>query len=166
MKLSRAAWNNFIIFSVMIFILLINVTHDKLFSEQSTQSEALQSVLPSHSVVVTMNITLPDKQKINFERVGRHWKLTTSGLLFSQTDQQIEQTILAWQQSKGLMQAADIVVEGTQGIFVEIALAGDENIHRFVLYPLPDQLLIYKQQAEVWLALPALSTKRLIPNSL
>jgi hypothetical protein len=166
MKLSRPAWNNVIIFSVMIFILFINVTHDKLFSEQSTQAEALQSVLPLHSVVVTMNIILPGKQKINIERVGRHWKLTTSGLIFSQTDQQIEQTMLTWQQSKGLMQAADIVVEGTQGIFVEIALAGDENIHRFVLYPLPDQLLIYKQQAEVWLALPALSTKRLIPNSL
>jgi hypothetical protein len=166
MKLSRPAWNNVIIFSVMIFILFINVTHDKLFSEQSTQAEALQSVLPLHSVVVTMNIILPGKQKINIERVGRHWKLTTSGLIFSQTDQQIEQTMLAWQQSKGLMQAADIVAEGTQGIFVEIALAGDENIHRFVLYPLPDQLLIYKQQAEVWLALPALSTKRLIPNSI
>ncbi len=166
MKLSRAAWNNVIIFSVMIFILFINVTHDKLFSEQSTQAEALQSVLPLHSVVVTMNIILPGKQKINIERVGRHWKLTTSGLIFSQTDQQIEQTMLAWQQSKGLMQAADIVVEGTQGIFVEIALAGDENMHHFALYPLPDQLLIYKQQGEVWLALPALSTKRLIPNSL
>jgi len=165
MKLSRTAWNNVIIFSVMIFILLINITHDTLFSEQSTKTDALHAVLPLNSVVVTMNIILSGKQKINFERIGRHWKLTTSGLLLSQTDLEIEQTMLAWQQSKGLIQAADIVVKGKQGIAVEIALAGDINTHFFTLYPLHDQLLIFKQKDDIWLALPTHLTKLLIPGS-
>jgi cytochrome c oxidase assembly factor CtaG len=165
MKLSRTAWNNVIIFSVMIFILLINVTHDTLFSDKTTKTDALHAVLPLHGVVVTMNIIISDKQKINFERVGRHWKLTTSGLLLNQTDQQIEQTMHAWQQSAGLIQATDIIIEGKQGIAVEIALAGDVNPYHFMLYPLHDQLLIYKQKDETWLALPVSLTKQLIPTS-
>ena len=53
MKLSRAGWNNVIIFSVIIFILLINVTNKKLFSDNESSTSAEKSILPEHSVILS-----------------------------------------------------------------------------------------------------------------
>ncbi len=165
MKLSRTAWNNIIIFSVMIFILVINVTDDKLFSEQATSKGAFEAILPLHSIVLTMEITLPGKQEIRYERIGRHWKLTTRGLLFAQTDQQIEQMMMTWQQSKGLIQAGNLVIQGDSTIAVEIAVAGKDTPYNFMLYALHDQLLVNSVNDKRWLALPQYLTQQLIPNS-
>jgi len=57
MKLSRTGWNNVIIFSVMIIIIMINATNDKLFPEDAEQT-ASQTLLPEHSVILTLSILL------------------------------------------------------------------------------------------------------------
>ena len=49
MKLSRTGWNNVIIFSVMIIILLINATNDRLFPEGDSVND--KTILPEHSVI-------------------------------------------------------------------------------------------------------------------
>jgi len=163
MKLSKTAWNNVIIFSVMIIILLINTTNERLFPEDDSSNDAL--LLPEHSVVLTLSISLSNNRKIIFERIGRAWKMTSQGVFLDLTNQQIEQVMFSWQQSSGLVQATDIVVDGQSGIEVELSLASTAQDHKFTLYPLTDQLLVYNQQKKIWLALPAAMNHQLIPIS-
>lgn len=160
-KLSKTAWNNVIIFSVMIIILLINGTNDRLFPEDNNSQDKL--VLPEHSVVLTLSITSSKKGSVLFERVGKAWKMTSQGVLLDLTNQQIEQLMYAWQQSSGLVQAADIIVNGQVGVQVKISLAAVEQEQLLTLYPLADQLLVYNQQKKLWLALPAAMSHQLIP---
>ncbi len=160
MKLSKTAWNNVIIFSVMAIILLINGTNERLFPDESSNDELL---LPEHSVVLTLSISLPNETSIVFERIARAWQMTGQGIFLDLSNQQIEQMMLAWQHSGGLVQAADIIVDGQAGLEVEISLAGVEREQKFTLYQLTDQLLVYNQQKKIWLALPAAMNQQLIP---
>jgi len=163
MKLSKTAWNNVIIFSVMIIILLINSTNERLFPEGTNTNDEL--ILPEHSVVLTLSIALPNKTSIAFERIARAWQMTSQGVLLDLSNQQIEQVMLAWQQGSGLVQAADIVVDGQEGVEVKLSLAGVEQEQKFTLFPLADQLLVYNQQKKIWLALPAAMNRQLVPIS-
>lgn len=163
MKLSRTGWNNVIIFSVMIIILLINATNDKIFPDEGHENKAEQLILPEHGVILTLAIDYSEKQSVLLERIGRSWQLTTQGLILDKSEQQIEQMMFAWQQSSGLVQAAAVIVEGTDEVTVSIALAGESDIRSFILYPLTDQLLIYQQQDNRWLALPATLAQQLLP---
>lgn len=160
-KLSKTAWNNVIIFSVMIIILLINSTNDRLFPDSNNSND--QMLLPEHSVVLTLSITFPSATSVVFERIGKAWQMTSQGVLLDLTNQQIEQLMFAWQQSSGLVQAAEIVVEGQKGIEVKISLAAVEQEQIFTLYTLVDQLLVYNQQKKLWLALPSAMSHQLIP---
>jgi hypothetical protein len=163
MKLSKTAWNNVIILSVMIIILLINTTNERLFPEDTDVNDEL--LLPEHSVVLTLAIILSNNKKIVFERIGRAWQMTSQGVLLDLTNQQIEQVMFAWQQSRGLVQAAEIIVDGQKGVEVKVSLAGVEQEQEFTLYSLTDQLLVYNHQKEIWLALPAAISNQLIPLS-
>lgn len=161
MKLSKTAWNNVIIFSVMIIILLINGTNERLFPESNSANDEL--ILPQHSVILTLSITLPNENSITFERVARAWQMTNQGVILDLTNQQIEQFMLSWQQGSGLVQASDIIVDGQKGVEVKLSLAGLEQEQQFTLYPLTDQLLVFNQQKKIWLALPAAMNHQLIP---
>ena len=161
MKLSRTGWNNVIIFSVMIIILLISTTNDRLFPENSNRNDEL--LLPPHSVILTLLVKYPDNKQIMFERKGRAWQMTSQGMIIDLNNQKIEQLMFAWQQSSGLVQADDIIIEGQQGVEVEISIAGVEPLLVFVLYPLVDQLLILNQQKGIWLALPSAINQQLVP---
>ncbi|OUR78377.1 hypothetical protein A9Q75_13630 [Colwellia psychrerythraea] len=166
MKLSRTGWNNVIIFSVMTIILLINATNDKLFPNEESANKGERLILPQHGVILTLAIDFSENQRVLLERVGRSWQLTAKGIMLEKTEQQIEQMMFAWQQSSGLVQAAEIMIDSAQGVAVKIALAGESHVRTFILYPLDDQLLVYQQQENVWLALPATLAQQLLPVSL
>lgn len=170
MKLSKTGWNNVIIFSVMIMILLINVTSKKLFTDESANQadSSQQSILADHSVILTLAIN----NQLMFQRSGVNWQIIdiASGkeVALKLTNQQIEQVMLAWQQSTGLVQADDIIIEGQKGIAVTVGIAGKAQAEQFTLYPLIDQLLLYKHSSKqnqqgVWLALPQALTAQLLP---
>jgi len=160
MKLSKTAWNNVIIFSVMIIILIINMTNNRLFPETDTNDELM---LPEHSVVLTLSIDFPNNTSVVFERIARAWKTTSQGVLVDLSNQQIDQMMLAWQGGSGLIQAADIIIEGQKSVEVSIGIAGFKEEQLFTLYPLVDQLLVYNQQNKIWLALPATMKHQLLP---
>lgn len=162
MKLSRTGWNNVIIFSVMIIILLINATNDRLFPEGESVSD--KTLLPEHSVILTLAINYTDKRQLTFERVGRAWQMTSQGILLDLSNQQIDQLMLAWQQSSGLVQADDILVEGLAGVEVIINTATSKNELVYMLYPLRDQLLVYNLQKKLWLSLPIAVAPQLAPD--
>lgn len=160
MKLSKTAWNNVIIFSVMIIILIINISNNRLFPEPDTNDEL---ILPEHSVVLTLSMAFPNNTSVVFDRIARAWKTTNQDVLVDLTNQQIDQMMLAWQQGSGLVQAAEIIIEGQASVEVSIGIAGIEKEQLFTLYTLADQLLVYNQQNKIWLALPATMKHQLIP---
>jgi len=162
MKLSRTGWNNVIIFSVMIIILLINATNDRLFPKGDSRND--QYLLPEHSVILTLVINFNDNRQLKFERIGRAWQLTSHGLLVDLSNQQIEQLMSAWQQSSGLIQAGEMLVEGATGVEVLIKTATNKDELVYMLYPLVDQLLIFNVQNKLWLALPKAVANQLIPS--
>ena len=88
MKLSKTGWNNIIIFSVMLLILMINATNDKLFpdGESDNENKAEQLILPEHAVILALEIHYIDHKKVLIERIGRRWQLTTQGMILDKTD--------------------------------------------------------------------------------
>lgn len=162
MKLSRTAWNNVIIFSVMIIILLINATNDRLFPDGESDND--KQLLPEHSVILTLTVNFADNRQLTFERVGRAWKMTSQGMLVDLSNQQIEQMMFSWQQSSGLVQADEILVEGVASIEVLINTAASKDELLFRLYPLVDQLLVFNVHKKLWLAFPKAVTHQLLPT--
>ena len=163
MKLSRTGWNNVIIFSVMLFILLINTTNNKLFPDSDENPSSQKTILPVNSVILTLSFYADTNTEVLFERAGLQWKVTSQNTLLSFKIQQIEQMVLAWQQSEGLPQASGIVIDDRFGIKVRIGLAGADQLKTFMVYALNDQLLIHQELNNTWLALPVALTKQLLP---
>jgi len=162
MKLSRTAWNNVIIISVMVIILLINLMNHRLFPDKNTgasSAEGEQLILSAHAVILTLEI----RDQFLIERSGKSWRIESKQGLAQKNQQTIEQMMLAWQQGSGLLQADSIEVSGQTGIDVLINIAGTTATKTLTLYPLVDQLLIHDKQLNRWLALPAQLYRQLIP---
>ena len=165
MQLSRTSWNNVMIFSVLAMILLINLTNDRLFSTDDNsviQTSSEQFILGEHAVILTLTIS----DKVLIERRGRTWQISPTELSKKLSEQSIEQMMMAWQQSFGLLQASTVKIEGLQGLRVTVELAGKEMPQILTLFALKDQLLIRRHSDESWLALPAVIYQQLIPLSL
>ena len=158
MRLSRSAWNNVIIFSVMGFILLINFT--QLNEDDSTESVATeQYVIGENKVILTMNID----QQVTIERAGQGWRLLPENRIPAQLTDQMMRT---WQQAQG--QVVDVTIDRAQqsGLFISMVLADKPNIQLFTLYLLSEQVIVHNHQTNMYVALPAPMFSQLIPNGL
>jgi len=159
MKLSRAAWNNVIIFSVMGMILIINVANKRLFPEDGNVSAGQEaSILGEHAVILTLEVA----NQLTVERIGKTWGIQPELM----NEQALEQMMLAWQQSTGYVQSAPEEVTQTKAIEVIIYLAGQAQVTKLHLYPQQDQLLIHNLSSDVWLSLPILIYRQLLPVQL
>ena len=68
-KLSRSGWNNVIIFSVMGFILLINLTQKNTFMH-ATPENTEQFLIAEHAVILSLTVN----QQTHIERIGQTWR--------------------------------------------------------------------------------------------
>ena len=71
-KLSQRAWNNVIIFSMLMLIMLFNFSSE-LLNGESEETSFLIALVPNNMVITTMNF---GQEKV--ERIGQGWR-TTSG---------------------------------------------------------------------------------------
>lgn len=158
-KLSRTAWNNVIIFSVMGMILLLNITNKKLFPEgENPAAGAEKTILGEHAVILTLRID----HLLTVERVGKSWRSEP----VNDNDQLLEQMMLAWQQSAGYVLDAPAQIYSTNVINVTIGLAGENQEIALRLYPMNDQLLLHNITQNVWLSLPIVLYQQLFPSAL
>lgn len=157
MKLSRSGWNNVIIFSIMAFILMINVTNRKLFTDQD-QIENEQSLLlfERGSVILTLMVN----QQMSVERDGLSWRTVPEGKL---TTQAAEQMMRAWHKASGEQLAIEFNRNNHEAIMVSMMLAGEQGIHSFSLYPFEEQLIVFNHQTAQYLALPPQLFAQLLP---
>ncbi len=90
-RLSQKAWNNVLIFSMLILIVVLN--WDKLFGEGKL---SVISVVPEGAVILNVEI-----DELNFERVGTGWRVVgpESKLRPNLTSEAIAEIIGKWERA-------------------------------------------------------------------
>lgn len=159
MKLSRAGWNNVIIFSVMVFILVINITNKKIFTNNEESSKTSQTyILGEHATILTLSI------KPNFftERIGKKWRSSPTVM----PEQALGQMMLSWHQSIGSLVEAPPSLDKQMALVVTIELAEKDKPQELNLYVTESELLIHNQTTSIWLSFPTAIFSQLIPNEI
>ncbi len=156
MKLSRTGWNNVIIFSVMIFILVINVTNKKLYAPDEEHNARENTLFAEHSVILSLSI----HQQVIIERIGSTWRATPEKL----SGQALEQMMLTWHEVVGELVVEPVDLDRQMALVVSVELAGQKQVQTLSLYITNSEFLIFSHQQERWLALPLAIFSQLIPS--
>lgn len=157
-KLSRAGWNNVIIFGVLGFILLINATHDNVF--ESRDSTSAHNIFPEQAVILTLTIN----QQIEIERIGKAWRIIGADI----PKQLLAQMMMSWHE----ISAQQVQVDDSQkldpqlGLIVSLELAGQAQPIVLSLLVEQHQLWLYHHGNEAWFSLPLPLYQQLIPQQL
>lgn len=155
-KLSRSGWNNVIIFSVMGFILLINLTQKNIFIKPTQETVEQQPLIADHAVILSLTVN----QQTHIERIGQTWRSMPSVI----QGQPLDAMMSAWHQVSATEITKPELLNKSKAIVVSVVLAGQEVNEYFMLLPSSEQLIIYKQSSDQWLSLAAPFFSQLIPN--
>ena len=158
MKLSRTGWNNVIIFSVMIFILVINVTNKKLYSSTEQQDNKQQTLFAKHAVILSLAVN----QQVAIERIGRTWRATPAKI----SGQALEQMMLTWHEITGDIVTVPPELDHQMALVVTVELAGEAQAQLLNLFITDNELLVFNLQQKRWLAFPLAIFSQLIPNEI
>lgn len=157
MKLSKPAWNNVIIFSVMSMILFINIINNDQNAETASNSPEHQLIAPNEVI-----LTLTVEEYAFIERIGTGWKISPALL----TEHQITQMISSWQRSTGTTMVAAPDTSNATAQIVVVALAGQESPVVFELFWANEHLVVHKVDSQQWLMFPSTVFQQLIPAQL
>jgi hypothetical protein len=155
MKLSRTGWNNVIIFSVMIFILVINVTNKKLYSSDDDQQKTIFS---NHAVILSLAVN----QQVSIQRIGRTWRATPAKI----SGQALDQMMLTWHEIEGDIVSEPPELDRQMALVVSVDLAGDTSAQILNLFITDNELIIFNEQQNRWLSFPLVIFSQLIPNEI
>ncbi len=155
MKLSRTGWNNVIIFSVMIFILVINVTNKKLYSSDDDQQKTIFS---NHAVILSLAIN----QQVSIERIGRTWRATPAKI----SGQALDQMMLTWHETEGNILAEPPELDRQMALIISVELAGETKAQLLNLFITNNEFIIFNEQQKRWLSFPLVIFSQLIPNEI
>lgn len=157
-KLSKAGWNNVLIFAVMGFILLINATHENVFTGKKNHPIQESTIVAEDMVILTLSIN----NIITIERIGRTWRAIPAKI----SGQALEQMMLAWQQRTGNTLEEPPEVDPQLALIVALDIAGHAQPMKLSLYTSETELFIYNQQYQRWLSLPIEVFSQLIPDTI
>lgn len=157
LKLSRAGWNNVIIFGVMGFILLINATHENVFTDEKALTND-DNFFPQSSVILTLSLN----QQVTIERIGKTWRATPAVI----KGQALTQMMRSWQQLSAEPITPSDNVDPQLSLLVTVELSGQSEAVNLRLNAQTDQLLIYHQQKKRWYALPLAIYDQLVPQEI
>ena len=94
MRLSRKAWNNVVIISMLLMIFFFNGLHKKLNTPPA--NEGVQALLPEQSFILAM--AFPE---LKIERIGTSWRSQKLQSITWQADEQtLEQLVERWQRQQ------------------------------------------------------------------
>lgn len=158
-KLSKTGWNNVIIFAVMGFILLINMTNTKIFSPDENSNNEQEIVLVgTQKVILTLNIN----NVVAIERIGRTWRAAPASI----SGQALAQMMMSWQQSSGEAMAQAPEVDRQFSLEVKLDIAGEAKPLQLSFYATEQQLLIFNQTSQQWLVMPLAMYGQLFPQEI
>lgn len=158
MKLSRTGWNNVIIFVVMAFILLINMTNNKIFSDDDAPPETGQATLfAAHDTILTLTF-FPN---ITIERIGKTWRSTPSIL----NEQSLDQMMRSWKNSEGEVVKNPPVLDEKMALVIKVELAGQSEPQILNLFATDTELLVFNQTTNICKSFPLAIFSQLVPNA-
>jgi hypothetical protein len=158
-KLTKTGWNNVIIFAVMGFILVINLTNKKIFSaDDNVSSEQEIALVGKQNVILTLSIN----NIVNIERIGRTWRATPSNI----SGQALAQMMMSWQQSHGEAMAQAPEIDRQFSLDVKLDIAGQAEPLALNFYATEQQLLIFNQRSKQWLTMPIGMYGQLFPQEI
>jgi hypothetical protein len=157
MKLSRSGWNNVIIFAILAFILVINITNNKLFSDSEQAVSTEQATLfAAHTTILTLTF----HPNVIIERIGKTWRSTPAIM----NEQALEQMMRSWKNSEGATVLNPPVLDEKMALVVKVELAEQDQPHKLYLYATDTELLIFNQTTQLWKSFPLAIFSQLVPN--
>jgi len=156
-KLSKTGWNNVIIFVVMGFILLINVTNKKIYSSDESSNQDI-ALVGTQNIILTLNIN----NIVAIERIGRTWRATPTSI----SGQALAQMMMSWQESSGQGMAQAPEVDRQFSLDVLLDIAGKTQPLQLSFYATEQQLLIFNQTSQQWLVMPIAMYGQLFPQEI
>jgi hypothetical protein len=157
MKLSRTGWNNVIIFSVMIFILVINITNKKLYSSDDADDQQ-KTIFSNHAVILSLAVN----QQVSIERIGRTWRATPAKI----SGQALDQMMLTWHETEGDVVSEPQELDRQMALVISVELAGEAKAQLLNLFITNNEFLIFNEQQKRWLSFPLAIFSQLIPNEI
>lgn len=160
-RLSKKGWNNVLIFSMLLMIMVFNGMHKKLGGGASEDESVL--LLPEDSLLLTLKFN-----RVAIERIGQGWRANPS---LDLDNQALSALMALWMGHKAQLQQDDNEAKViTQGImpehFVIATLAGKEDGAVYAFYPQLETVWIHDQQQSRWLKMSLESLHALIPPPL
>ncbi len=159
-RLSKKGWNNVLIFSMLLMIMIFNGMHKKLGGGESTDTNVL--LLPENSLVLTLNIG-----DIAIERIGQGWRAKPA---IDMDMAQLTDLMARWKAYTAQWQMDDseakVMTKGKMPQFIVIAsLAGKTDGAVYAFYPQLEEVWIHDQFAQRWLKAPASMMSELLPKA-
>lgn len=139
MNLSQRAWNNVIIFAMLLMVYLFSISNK--FIVANDDDEKLRFLLPEHSII--MSIEFAD---VTLQRIGRSWRTEGSDNWLMENLQSI---VYTWQHA--VVSDNEYVVQ-THPYVVTMQLAGEEKQRVFLLSPYNEGVLINSDGKSAYLA--------------
>ena len=152
-KLSRKAWNNLLIFSMLIMIFVFNGLHHKLGG--NSEPEGPLPLLPEQSYILAL-----EYPGVRIERIGSGWRL--QGLPEAGAERvdvvELATRVQAWQN----MQAEPGTPSKSEPLLVAtLSLAGEAQPWVFVLYRDAQQYQLFNKHEQRWLRLTQAQAQQL-----
>lgn len=130
LRLSQRAWNNVIIFTMLVMILLFTSTTNILNGE-SPDVLANNTLLPPHSTILTIDF---GQQKI--ERIGRGWRLKPANNV---DESDLQKLVDNWLDTP--LELVDVQISQPP-LIVVVWLAGESEGLEFQFFQLEDGLVV------------------------
>jgi hypothetical protein len=130
LRLSQRAWNNVIIVTMLVMILLFTST-TKILNGEAPEVHVESALLPLQSTILTIDF---GQQKI--ERIGRGWRLKSGNNV---DESALQQLIENWLNTG--LELIDVQVP-EQPLIVIVWLAGESQGMEYKFFQLEDRLLV------------------------
>ncbi|MBT1451905.1 hypothetical protein KJ365_13515 [Glaciecola sp. XM2] len=121
MRLSQKAWNNVLIFSMLILIVVLN--YDRLFESDESSSKP---VVSEGDFIVSLQIN-----QMTFERIGTGWRVTapSADLLPDMQSDDIDRLVAQWQ--RAILAPSPVIlapeITASPSYLVSISVAGQPS---------------------------------------
>jgi hypothetical protein len=160
-RLSKKGWNNVLIFSMLLMIMVFNGMHTKLGG--SAPDDEPVYLLPENSLVLTLKFA-----NITVERIGQGWR---SNPAIGMDGKQLTALMSLWKQQKVQLQfdsnEAKVMTQGKMPRFYIVAMmAGKSDGAVYAFYSQLEDVWIHDQQHQRWLKTSIEVMNALIPDAL
>ncbi|MCG7535721.1 hypothetical protein [Pseudoalteromonas sp. OOF1S-7] len=155
MRLSRKAWNNVVIFSMLIMIFFLNGIHQKI--NPPTEELGSMPLFEQQSFVLALGFP-----GYKIERIGTSWRLSADkDAAWQAQPAELEALITRWQESE-LTLTENPGLPGSAALSVaQFWLAGSELPVSFQLYQQQQSYYLFARQSQRWFSVDKTQAQQL-----